>query len=114
MRISVRQFPYLSGAARRPNRALIISTAFVVALAAAAFLAGRTSEAADPTAGTLAPTSTQVAWRGTSPGGATPNVGVGSEDLCVEGVNCETFTLTIAGTPADWANAHKLVHVNLT
>ena len=39
-------------------------------------------------------------------GGATPDV-----SACVENVNCESFTLTIAGTPADWTN--KVARVRL-
>ena len=31
----------------------------------------------------------------------------------MEGVTCDTYTLTIEGTPQDWINANKLVHVHL-
>ena len=76
-----------------------------------------TAHASNPTAGTLNTTSTQVTWRGTATGGAAvgdPVLGfVTSEDLCIEGTNCDSFTLTIGGTPIDWANAQKLVHVHL-
>ena len=50
-----------------------------------------------------------LTWIGTtiSPGGV-----VNNEGLCVDGVNCETFTVTVSGTPADWAG--KRVRVLLT
>jgi hypothetical protein len=50
-----------------------------------------------------------VTWDGTtiSPGGV-----VNNESLCTDGVNCETFTLTVKGTKADWAG--KRVQVLLT
>jgi hypothetical protein len=68
-----------------------------------------TTRAQNPASGTVNATGTQTAtWVGTtiSPGG------VIMESECVDGVNCETFTLTIAGTPADWAG--KKVQVLLT
>jgi hypothetical protein len=58
-----------------------------------------------------------VSWQGTAVAGGATGDPVGglltSEDMCVEGVSCDTFTLTIAGTPQDWINARKLVHVHL-
>ena len=76
-----------------------------------------TVEAANPAAATLNPTSTSVSWQGTATAGGAvgdPVLGfVEAEDLCVEGQTCDTFTLTIGGTPADWANAGKLVHIHL-
>jgi hypothetical protein len=53
---------------------------------------------ANPGSGTLnpAPGST-LTWTGTAVGGAAPD-----EASCIEGVNCDTFTLTLSGTPADW------------
>jgi len=85
-----------------------------VATVSVSFL-GIAAHAANPTSGTIGTSSTQLTWQGTSPGGVTPNDGIvfKSEDLCQEGINCETFTLTVSGTPADWAAAKKLVHVNL-
>ena len=54
--------------------------------------------AASPTEGTISPTSDPVQWSGTAPGGTS-----NGEETCVEGVNCDTFTLTVSGTPADWS-----------
>ncbi len=62
-----------------------------------------------PASGTVNPTDTSPqTWVGTtiSPGG------VVMESECVDNVNCETYTLTIGGTPAAWAG--KKVQVLLT
>jgi hypothetical protein len=63
--------------------------------------------AADPTSGTITPTSGPISWNGTAAGGA-----YNGEDTCVDGVNCDTYTLTVAGTPADWVG--KRVRVTIT
>src|ERR1700761_2072931 len=54
--------------------------------------------AANPTSGTISLTSGPVSWTGTAAGGT-----YNGESTCVDGVNCDTFTLTVIGTPADWA-----------
>ena len=54
--------------------------------------------AANPTSGTISLNSGSVSWTGTAAGGA-----YNGESTCVEMVNCDTFTLTVLGTPADWA-----------
>lgn len=67
-----------------------------------------TAEASNPSSGTLNPaTGTSVSWVGTAPGGASPE----GETTCVEGTNCETYTLTLSGVPVDWTG--KLVKVRL-
>ena len=76
-----------------------------------------TAHASNPSSGTLTLTSSSLTWKGTAIGGGAQNdlgLGVfGAEDLCQEGITCDTYTLTISGAPADWANAKKLVHVHL-
>src|SRR5213592_2116684 len=52
---------------------------------------------ATPNSGTLGPTGPTVNWAGTATGGSSLD-----ESTCVEGVNCDTFILTLSGTPADW------------
>ncbi len=47
---------------------------------------------ATPGSGTLNPTGPNVTWTGTALGGAAPD-----EASCIEGVNCDTFTLTLSG-----------------
>ncbi|MFL6584949.1 MAG: hypothetical protein ACJ8KU_10585 [Chthoniobacterales bacterium] len=54
--------------------------------------------AANPTAGTISPGSAPVTWDGTAAGGT-----YNGESTCVDGVNCDTFTITVSGSPADWA-----------
>ncbi len=64
---------------------------------------------ANPAAGTLTPSSSApVPWTGTAFG--TPPA-IGGEADCVEGENCDTFKLTISGTPADWAGKQVKVRI---
>src|SRR5262249_37699763 len=63
----------------------------------------------NPASGTLHATDTApLAWTGTH---VAPGVVI-SESDCVDGVNCETFTLTVAGTQSDWAG--RRVQILLT
>lgn len=67
------------------------------------------SFAANPPGGTITPTATSpVTWQGTAPG--VPPTG-GGEESCEEGVNCDTFKLTISGTPADWVAKQVKVRI---
>ncbi len=78
--------------------ALFLFSAFVTPLAIV--------QAANPASNSLSPTTgTFVAWNGTAPGGASPE----GETTCVEGTNCDTFTLTVA--EGDWTG--KFVKVNI-
>jgi hypothetical protein len=52
---------------------------------------------AAPSSGTLNPGGPVVNWAGTATGGSSLD-----ESTCVEGVNCDTFILTLSGTPTDW------------
>src|SRR5438046_2651805 len=52
---------------------------------------------ATPSAGTLSPGGPSVSWAGTAAGGGSLD-----ESTCVEGVNCDTFMLTLSGTPTNW------------
>src|SRR5436309_9781944 len=54
--------------------------------------------ASNPTSGSISPSSGSVSWTGTAAGGT-----YNGESTCVEMVNCDTFTLTVLGTPADWS-----------
>ena len=68
------------------------------------------SFAADPPAGTITPTTTtDVTWNGTASG--VPPTG-GGEANCEEGVNCDTFVLTLSGTPADWVGKQVKVSIH--
>src|SRR5437016_14546913 len=66
---------------------LIIGVALVVLALSATGL-----RSATPTAGTLNPTGPTVTWAGTAAGGGSLD-----ESTCVEGVNCDTYILTLSG-----------------
>src|SRR5207302_4188062 len=51
-----------------------------------------------PGSGTLNPGGPQVNWVGTAVGGGSLD-----ESTCVEGVNCDTFLVTLSGTPTNWS-----------
>ncbi len=57
------------------------------------------SPESSPTTGTLNPGGPNVTWTGTAAGGSSAD-----ESSCLEGVNCDTFTLTVGGQPADWVD----------
>jgi hypothetical protein len=75
----------------------LLGSAFLAA-SFACFIAVLRLGAANPSAKPIDPTSAPITWDGTAAGGA-----YNGESTCVEGVNCDTFTLTVSGTPADWA-----------
>jgi hypothetical protein len=64
--------------------------------------------ASQPASGSLSATGSSVAFTGSALGGSSPE----AETTCVEGVNCDTFALTLSGTPADWNG--KNVRVSLS
>ena len=64
--------------------------------------------AAGPSTGTITPSSPPIEWRGTAVGG----VSALGEATCVEGTSCDTFTLTVSGSPADWAG--KRIQVSIS
>ena len=69
-------------------------------------LADKTN-AASPASATLTPTTiAPVSWVGTAPGGAAYG-----EATCQEGLNCETFLLTLSGTSADWSGKHVRINI---
>src|SRR6266516_7810499 len=51
-----------------------------------------------PASGTLNSGGPAVNWVGTAAGGGSLD-----ESTCVEGVNCDTFTLTLSGTTTNWS-----------
>src|SRR6266513_2667617 len=55
-------------------------------------------DSATPASGTVNPGGPQLNWVGTAVGGGSLD-----ESTCVEGVNCDTFTLTLSGTPSNWS-----------
>ncbi|MEY2542465.1 MAG: hypothetical protein QOI22_2067 [Verrucomicrobiota bacterium] len=78
----------------------------VLFCSAAAWL-GFVSFAASPGSATITPSSATFTWDGTPVGGSAAN-----ETACVEGANCDTFLLTLAGTKTDWVG--KKAHVAIS
>src|SRR6266480_5156619 len=79
-------------------RATIGALFFVIGVFLVVFLLFTTGvRSATPSSGTLGPTGPAVNWVGTATGGSSLD-----ESTCVEGVNCDTFTLTLSGTPTNW------------
>ncbi|MFN2454053.1 MAG: Calx-beta domain-containing protein [Pyrinomonadaceae bacterium] len=66
------------------------------------------TSASTPSSGTLSPTTgASVTWNGTA-SGVPP---AGGEGSCEEGVNCDTYTLTLSGSPSDWTGKTVLVDI---
>src|SRR5215212_1345280 len=64
---------------------------------------------ASPSSGSISvTTTTPLTWNGTAPGGSSPD----AENTCVQGVNCETYTITLNGTVADWEGKAARVRIN--
>jgi len=98
----------------RVSLRLFIAAIFIIALVAGILPALRRTAASSPAGGTISPASTTpVTWTGTGTAGGALNapVGIGGEDLCQEGINCDTFTLTVAGNPSDWTG--KLIRIKI-
>ena len=67
------------------------------------------SFAANPKEGSVTTaTAAPLTWRGTG-NGVPPTAAA----ACVEGANCDSFKLTISGTPEDWVAAGKQVRVRI-
>src|SRR5881394_2618462 len=79
-------------------RATIGALFFVIGVFLVVFALFATGlRSATPSAGTLNPGGPTVNWAGTAVGGGSLD-----ESTCVEGVNCDTFILTLSGTPTTW------------
>src|SRR5882762_2768272 len=93
----------------RHTRITLTAVAFL--LVAIAILVNKGSRAANPTNDTLNPTTgTSVSWVGTAAGGSSPQ----GESTCVEGVNCDTFTLNVGGLQTDWAGKMIFIKISWT
>lgn len=65
--------------------------------------------AATPASGTISPsTAAPLTFTGTASGTGS----AAGEDSCVEGVNCDTYTLTVSGSESSWAN--NIINVKLS
>src|SRR5437868_15324157 len=64
---------------------------------------------AQPSSGTLNPGGPQVNWVGTAAGGGSLD-----ESTCVDGVNCDTFILSLSGTPSNWTGLKARIVISCT
>ncbi len=100
-----RQFPALAGFL---NIRLLLGVSLFLAGTYLAWM----SFAANPTSGSISTASSPIAWDGTAAAGASAT----GEMTCVEQpgvqVNCDTFTLTVIGTPADWSGKDVKVEIS--
>src|SRR5947208_11976752 len=80
--------------ARATIGALFLITGIVLVVLA---LSPSGVRSAAPSSGTLDPGGPTMNWAGTAVGGGSTD-----ESTCVEGVNCDTYILTLSGTPTDW------------
>ncbi|HEX2268084.1 MAG TPA: hypothetical protein VHH35_01030 [Pyrinomonadaceae bacterium] len=97
-----------------PTWRVSIAAVLVTLALAIALPVFRSTFASTPTGATINPAATTpVTWTGTATGGGAINAPllIGSEDLCQEGLTCDTFTLTVGGTAADWSG--KLIRVKI-
>ena len=99
--------------ARESWRALI-ALSFIAVLVAVTLPAFNSTWASSPSGATINPTaSAPVTWTGTATAGGAINAPllIEGEALCQEGLSCDTFTLTVGGTAADWAG--KLIRIKI-
>jgi len=86
---------------------------FALLLTSAALFLAFFSFAANPASGTIAASGGQLTWTGTGIGGQSDVSGTASgEDTCIDGQNCDVYTLTLSGSPADWAG--KKARIDIT
>jgi hypothetical protein len=80
----------------------LIAASFILALLVIVLPGFYKTRASNPSAGTInATATTPLTWTGTATGGGALNAPllIGSEDLCQEGLTCDTFTLTVGCFP---------------
>jgi hypothetical protein len=99
---------------RRRVRALLLLASVACVAAALLFLSPalrgiRTAEAANPASGTIGPAGPVLPFAGTWAGTATGSGSGGGEATCVDGVNCDTFRLTVL--PGDYTG--KIIAVRI-
>lgn len=79
-----------------------------VAISALVFACACVVKAADPASGSVGPTiNSTVTFTGNATAGGAPD----GESDCQDGINCDTFELTITGDPADYVG--KLVAIRI-
>jgi hypothetical protein len=89
---------------------LLLLAVLIVACSISFFRA----DASSPDHGTIALTGPVAPFTGAWVGTGTGTPPSATESTCIEGTNCDSFKLTIAGQPSDWISAAKQVHVEIT
>jgi hypothetical protein len=87
------------GATAVRHKARTLSKLF--AIGGAVLLVPYLALAANPTSGSVSAASQPLHWTGTASGTGSAN----GESTCIEGVTCDTYTLTVNGQPSDWQQA---------
>lgn len=87
---------------RSATRSLLLS-----AVLALFCFAGISAQASNPPSATITPASSPIPFAGSATGGASRD-----ETTCVEGVNCDSFAITLSGTDADWAGKQVKVEIS--
>ena len=106
----------LNGRASRKRRWTFPT--LLLTIAVLMFAPALDAKASSPASGTLDPAATApVTWGGTATGPAAPSLpsfaGVpGLLPSCVEGVNCDSFLLNIAGTTDDWTGKVARIRID--
>jgi hypothetical protein len=90
--------------ARTLRRPILAALSFALSVAAVAF-------AANPNQGTLNPASTAaLQWVGDAIGGPS----VTTEMTCQDGINCDVFTIHLAGSASDYAGKQLIVKITFS
>ena len=94
---------------------IFLAATFIAAFILAVLPTLRSTSASSPAGATINANATApVTWTGTGVGGGALNAPlglIGGEDLCQEGINCDTYTLTVGGAPSDWSG--KLIRIKI-
>jgi hypothetical protein len=91
-------------------RLLIVLALSICAIVCASFWFSQ-ARAANPGGGSISPTGPTLNWIGDAPGTG----GTGGEGQCIDdgpARNCDSFTLTVSGTDADWTGKLIQIRVN--
>ncbi len=70
----------------------------------------RHSKSASPANGSISSAGPTLNWVGAPAVASNPD----DELLCVDGVNCDTYTVTLSGTPVDWTGKKALITISWT
>jgi hypothetical protein len=92
------------------HRPPVLSGVVAVLLLFGLSLASIPAHASNPSSTTLGPTNgASASWAGSGVTGATTD-----ETTCVNGVDCDTFTITLSGSPANYANLVLSIKIGWT